>query len=254
MFLSDLKLVNTTPQFIPEHENRTLLIEQFQRVVAILGESAQAHRQLVDTNIAEPNDLDSLFDWICTLQEQIGQTQLDFTLVELEAGKPPVPTNYYPIGDPTGHLLHSFAGNDGFAMVVVPQIFRLKPLIFSSVARELGRLGLYQNGGFTETMDAEQIETLSELAGIALGMGVWVANGAYIFENACCGGGCGIDLNSLQAGLSLPEACFALALDGRRKDLSPRSIAGQLLSTQKTAFKKNWKAIKNSPPLLQLTA
>lgn len=254
MLLANLQSANSAPRFVLEHEDRAWLTDKFHHVISMLGEPAHKRRQLLSTSITEgrePRDLDELFEWICAVQELIGQTELDFTLVELEAGKPPVPADYHPIGDPNGHLLHSFAGNEGFAMVVVPQIFRLKPLVLASVARELGRIGLYHRGAFAEIHEPADIEILSELAGIALGMGVWLANGAYIFENACCGGGCGIDLASLQAGLSVPEVCFALALDARRKHLSPRSVAGQLLPTQKTAFKKNWKVTEAHT--LQLT-
>src|SRR5690606_28739241 len=93
-------------------------------------------------------------------------------------------------------------------------------------------------------------EAAAELAGVALGMGLWVAGGAYLFENACCGGGCGVDLRGVRAGLSLPEAAFALALDARRKGLSRWTGARGLDATQKAAFKACWGASGKAAPAL----
>ncbi len=118
------------------------------------------------------------------------------------------------------------------------------------MARELGRLGLHRTGGYLvgdQPEDGSEWEAESELSAITLGMGVWVANGAYVFENGCCGGGCGIDLGSLRAGLSVPEVAFALAADAQRKGLGRFGVARHLEPTQKAAFRKNWGVAKSSP-------
>jgi hypothetical protein len=72
-----------------------------------------------------------------------------------------------------------------------------------------------------------------------------------VYENACCGGGCGIDLKTLRAGLSMPEACFALAIDGHRKGLSRRVTGKALDSTQKAAFKRSWGFVRKEPQLVR---
>jgi hypothetical protein len=129
--------------------------------------------------------------------------------------------------------------------------------MLASIARELGRIGLDRAGAFDGAElgpDPERLlewEADSELAAILLGMGIWVANGAYLFENACCGGGCGVDLRSVRAGLSLPEACYALALDSQRKGVRRWQVVRHLAATQKAATKKCWSHLGDAlPPAL----
>ncbi|MFY0536601.1 hypothetical protein [Nannocystis pusilla] len=121
--------------------------------------------------------------------------------------------------------------------MVMPQVFRAPSLLLGNLARELGRIGLWIQPSPSPALAEIDGEAAAELAAISLGLGVWVANGAYMFENACCGGGCGVDLRNMRAGLSLPEASYALALDAHRKGLSRRAAAKQLETTQETAFK-----------------
>ena len=197
-----------------------------------------------------PGDLDGLFDMMCGVQAEVGQEDVEFTLLEL--GEDKLPKGFTPLGNGEGQLMHTFARGSEFLTVIVPAIFRVPELIFSSVARELGRIAIARAGG--HTVEPDDFEGDSEIAAVALGMGVWVANGAYIFENACCGGGCGVDLSSIRAGLSLPEACFAAALDGHRKGLSRRTIAKHLDPTQKAAFKRSWGYVDKQPELKALAA
>jgi hypothetical protein len=68
---------------------------------------------------------------------------LEFTLLDLRPGEP-VPHGFSPLGDPTGHLLHTFARARELVLVVVPQLFKVPSLLLGNVARELGRLGLWQ--------------------------------------------------------------------------------------------------------------
>ena len=132
-------------------------------------------------------------------------------------------------------------------VVAVPAIFRVTELVLGSVARELGRIAIHRAGG--HRVEPADFEGDAELAAIVLGLGVWVANGAYVYENACCGGGCGLDLKSLRAGLSLPEACFALAVDGHRRGISRRVVAKHLLPTQRAALKRSWGHVRKQPAL-----
>jgi hypothetical protein len=177
---------------------------------------------------------------MCGVQAEIGQEDVEFTLLEVGDGAPQLPDGFAPLGDPTGQMLHGFHRDGEYVLLFSPGVFRVPQLLFASVARELGRIAVHLVGGHDSAIEPTDFEADAELAGVVLGMGVWVANGAYVYENACCGGGCGIDLKSLRAGLSMPEAVLALALDGRRKGLSRRAIAKHLEPTQRAAFKKNW--------------
>src|SRR5690606_30791449 len=143
---------------------------------------------------AAPRDLDAMFDLVCAAQEHIGQGDVEITLATPGAGSAPVPPGFKALGDPAGHLLHTFARGTELALVVMPQIFRAPTLLFGNLARELGRIGLWIQPSPSPAVEQIDGEAAAELAAIALGLGVWVANGAYMFENACCGGGCGVDL------------------------------------------------------------
>ena len=240
------------PTFVPDEETRRWLAQGLQAVISQLGEPALRPQWLTETparGVKAPRDLDSLFDFICAAQEQVGQADVEFTLVDLQPGLPPAPAGFAPIGDATGHLLHSFARAQELVLVVAPQLFRVPSLLLGHVARELGRLGLWHREQTPAVAEMDS-ETAAELAGIALGMGTWIANGAYMFNNACCGGGCGIDLGSVRAALSMPEACYALGLDAQRKGLGRRHAARVLESTQAAALKQSWDACTPHIPAL----
>jgi hypothetical protein len=240
-------------EFLPDDDARAWVADGLRDWVTKLGRPAQTPRLLLDPPVAKPADLDALFELMCGVQAEIGQQDVEFTLLEMDGGsKPQIPAGFEPLGDPTGHMMHTFTRRDEIIVLAVPAIFRLPNLVLSSVARELGRIAAFLAGG--HTVEPAEYEGDSELAAVVLGMGVWVANGAYIYENACCGGGCGIDLTSLRAGLSLPEACFALAIDCHRKGLSRRVAAKHLDPTQKAALKRNWSFVRKQPDLEALTA
>lgn len=240
------------PEFVPDPETRRWLADGLNAVIAHLGAPARQKLWIGESlrGAAVPRDLDGLFGLICAAQEQIGQGAVEFTLAEPQAGKASVPPGFQALGNPQGHLLHTFVRETELAIVVTPQIFRAAPLLFGSVARELGRIGLWVQGAAPPAVAQLDSEAAAELSAIALGLGVWVANGAYMFENACCGGGCGIDLRSVRAGLSLPEASFAVALDARRKGLSRRAAGKMLESTQATAFARCFDASEQSAAAL----
>jgi len=234
---------NAAPSFVPDEETRRWLAGGLQAVIGQLGAPALRPQYIHEApakGLQTPRDLDGLFDFICAAQDQVGQADLEFTLVDLVPGQPPVPPGFLPLGDPTGHLLHTFARARELALVVAPQLFRVPALLLGHVARELGRLGLWQASETTPAVAALDSEVAAELAAVALGMGTWVVNGSYLFNNACCGGGCGIDLGSVRAGLSMPEASYALALDAQRKGLARRHAAKALDSTQAAALKQAW--------------
>jgi hypothetical protein len=229
--------------FLPDDDARAWVADGLLDHASRLGELASTPRVI---GIADrPHDLDALFEMMCGVQAEIGQQDVEFTLLEMAPEKPEIPPGFVPLGNPDGQLMHTFARGEEFLTLVVPAIFRVPALIFSSVARELGRIGVHRVGG--HRVEPDDFEGDAELAAVALGMAVWVANGAYMFENACCGGGCGVDLKSIRAGLSMPEACFAAALDGQRKGLSRRAIAKHLEPTQRAAFKRSWSWVDEQP-------
>jgi hypothetical protein len=200
---------------------------------------------------SKPRDLDDLFELFCGVQEEIGQADVELALVELAPGEQP-PGDYAALGDPAGQLMHTLVKDGEFTVVCVPTIFKLPELVYASVARELARIACFLAGG--HTVGPQDIEGDVELAAVGLGLGVWVANGAYIYENACCGGGCGIDLKSLRAGLSLPEACFALAIDSQRKGIARRVVARHLQPNQRAALKQSWSHVAKQPALMAAPA
>jgi len=235
-------------EFLPEDDARARVACTHGSVAARLGSCATAPR--IFSRSKPPRDPDDLFEMMCDVQAQVGLAEVDFGLVDLVDGAPEVPDGFVPLGNPAGQLMHTFRRNDEFVTVVAPTIFRKAELLFAGAARELGRIALAVTGG--HQLEPQEYEAEAELAAIALGMGVWVANGSYVFQNACCGGGCGIDLRSLRTGLSMPEACFAAALDGHRKGLSRRSIARHLESNQKAALKRSWGFVAKAPELKAL--
>jgi hypothetical protein len=234
--------------FLPDDDARAWVADGLLDHATRLGEAAAIPRVLNDAD--RPRDLDALFEMMCGVQAEIGQQDVEFMLVEMTPEQPEIPKGFVPLGNPDGQLMHTFARGEEFLTIVVPAIFRVPALIFGGVARELGRIGVHRVGG--HRVDPDDFEGDAELAAVALGMGVWVANGAYLFENACCGGGCGIDLKTIRAGLSMPEACFAAAIDGHRKGLSRRAIAKHLEATQKAAFKRSWSYVDKQPELKML--
>ncbi len=238
--------------FLPDEDSRAWVAEGLREHVTRLGEPARAPRVITEAPVDKPRDLDDLFAMMCAVQAEVGQGDVEFTLLEMAGEDPGIPPGFVPLGDPQGQLMHTFARDDEFLVLVVPAIFRVQALVFASAARELGRMGVHRSGG--HQVEADEREADAELAAIALGLGVWVANGAYVYENACCGGGCGIDLKSLRAGLSMPEACFALALDGHRRGLSRRMLSRHLEATQRAALKQNWSYASKGPELHALTA
>jgi hypothetical protein len=239
------KFAGASVDFLPDADARAWVADGLAQHIARLGKPAQTPRLLESTD--KPRDLDDLFEVMCGVQAEIGQSDVEFSLVELGPDEKP-PADYMALGNPEGHLMHTLVKDDEFAVVVVPALFKVPQLVFAAVARELGRIAIHRAGG--PKVDPADIEGDAELAGVALGMGVWLANGAYIYENACCGGGCGIDLRSVRAGLSMPEACFALALDARRKGLSRRVAMRHLDPNQRAALKQSWGHVKRQPALV----
>lgn len=238
------------PEFVPDEKSRNWIATSLMRVAAKLGAPAAAPRVVVSPpGKIVARDFNSLFDMICGVQELVGQGGVELTLVEVAPGEAPqIPDGFQMLGDPGGQMMNTLVRGDEYAMLFNPVAFKEENLLRAAVAREVGRIGIHRNGGHDLDLKPEDYISDAELGAIALGLGVWISNGAYIFESSCCGGGCGIDLRSLRAGLSMPEASFATALDAQRRGLPRRAIAKHLAATQRAAFKKNWALISKQPP------
>jgi hypothetical protein len=243
----------TAPDFLPADDSREWIASRLRELSGLLGAPAQTPQLIIDPPGGVPGDLDGFFEMVCNLQELVGQQDLEFTLLEANQTSSELPEDYAALGDPSGQLLHTARGRGEYVLLFAPTLFRKRELLFASLAREIGRMAIHEAGGHGD-LERKDWEADAELAGISLGLGIWVANGAYMFENACCGGGCGVDLKGLRAGLSMPEACYATALDAQRKGMSRRSVARHLEPTQKAALKASWKDIGQNQPLAALTA
>lgn len=242
-----------SPEFVPPEDARDWIAEGIVELAPKLGPAAQVPRLLTEASALSggpPRDLDGLFDMVCAVQEVVGQAQVELTLLELDerAQAPELPDGYHSLGDANGKLLHTLRGSEDYLILFTPAVFRVRELMLAAVARELGRVALDRAGLQPDPEALVDWEADAELAGVLLGMGVWLANGAYIFENACCGGGCGIDLRSVRSGLSVPEVSYALALDSQRKGLRRREVLRHLSPTQKTATKRCWSQLSTSTP------
>jgi hypothetical protein len=259
--------VASAPEFIPSDDAREWIAGGIVELAGRLGPLANAPRLLTDASEVgfgasrTPRDLDSLFDMICAVQEVVGQSEVELTLLEIDGrgAAPKLPDSYASLGESNGKLLHTVRGPDEYLMLFTPATFKVRELMLASIAREIGRIALDRAGlGPEPDSGAEglaQWEADAEIAGVLLGMGIWIANGAYMFENACCGGGCGVDLRSLRAALTMPEACYALALDARRKGIRRRHVVRHLAATQKAATKKCWSHLEATlPPALAAAA
>jgi len=234
---------------VPREEDRGWLESALASVVEHLGPLAAGTR-LVTPPSRPVRDLDELFTLICDVQAHVGQRELEFELVDGDAPLPPMPAPLVAIGEPKGHLLHTMRAGTELVMVASRGLFKVQDLLAAHVAREIGRLSLVQAGAFGEAARGvvrEEPEAASELAAISLGLGPWVLNGSAVFENACCGGGCGVNLRSIRAGLSMPEAAYAVALDARRRRLSGWSLSRMLDSNQRAAFKQSARVLGRAP-------
>lgn len=243
---------DTSPKFLPDDSSQRWLLGQFLSVIESTAPHSSPTRPWVHVPSFVPQDLDGFFDFICALQAQVGQDHLDLTVLPISDKSPDIPSDYRALSSGQGQLMQTLFGRGEYVLCLSTALFKKTELLLASIARELGRIGLHQHlkasGDLVTQTDAALDEhplscTRAELAAFALGTGLFITNGSYIFENGCCGGGCGINLKSLKTGLSMPEAAFILAADAIRRQEKPRALSRQLAPTQKAAFKDNFKAL-----------
>jgi hypothetical protein len=246
---------NLAPSFVPEAEDQIWLMQTMKEVADLIGPQL-SERSWFHPPSHRIDGLDGLFELVCAVQERLGQHEVELTVVAAGPHQSQVPPGFVQLADASGLLMTTWRRDGEYALMFDPAAFRKQELLLSHAARELGRITLDVRARARADGDAASVQLVrqagvhaqdpnvrAELAAILSGLGVWVANGSYIFENACCGGGCGINLSRLRAGLSLPEAGFALAIDGLRRNSNRRAIAKHLAPTQAEAFNASWKLL-----------
>lgn len=246
-------LSSPRPEFLPDEQSQAWLLEEFLSVIACTAPHSDPTRPWVHIPKHVPQDLDGFFEFICALQAQVGQESLDLTVLPITDQSPEIPKDYLALSSSEGQLMQTLFGRGEYVLCFTSALFKKTELLLASIARELGRIALHQElRHSTNSLAKEGCEssedplsaTRAELAAFALGTGPFIVNGSYIFENSCCGGGCGINLGSLKTGLSMPEAAFMLAIDTIRRGQKKRSLARHLAPNQKAAFLDNYKSIE----------
>ena len=238
---------SSSPEFVPPQDSRDWLVDVMQDIVNVLPHAATSGKWFHPPQ--QPIvGLDPLFDLFCAVQAEIGQGEVDLTLVEADDSTRSLPAGFRPLSDGAGLLFQTLTNDEKFVVLYSPLIFRKQPILLAHAAREIGRISLYLAQKLQPTHRLwqelpEHAHSYSELAAILNGLGVWVVNGSYVFENKCCGVGCGINLSGLKAGLSLPEACFALGLEAARRGVSRREMGRHLDATQKAAFSASYRQL-----------
>jgi hypothetical protein len=147
-------LVPSTPEFLPNPDSRGWIADGIVELAARLGPAASQPRLLTDAGdlgfgaSKTPRHLDSLFDMICAVQEVIGQSEVELTLLEVDerGAAPKLGDGYTSLGDSNGKLLHTLRGPDEYLMLFTPAVFKVRELMFAAVARELGRVALDRVG------------------------------------------------------------------------------------------------------------
>lgn len=142
-------LVASAPQFIPNEDSREWIASGVVELAARLGSAASQPRILTDGSSfgfgtsRTPRNLDGLFDMICAVQEQVGQSEIELTLLEVDerGATPKLPDGYASLGDSRGKLLHTLRGPDEYLLLFTPAVFKVRELMLASIARELGRIG-----------------------------------------------------------------------------------------------------------------
>jgi hypothetical protein len=115
-------------------------------------------------------------------------------------------------------------------------------LLTTALARSAGSLLLYE--GEAE-VDPGDLGPLSEVAAVAAGLGVLVANGAALYKKACGG------LRMHQGThLSVEEAGVALALFVRMHDEKPGAVKRDLPTTQSEAFDEALRWVDSNPEIV----
>jgi len=135
-----------------------------------------------------------------------------------------------------GDLLPRLARTaDGYRLEMPPAALRHPIALTATLARMLGAIALHEKG------DPNPLEASAELAAVALGFGVLVLEGSYLYTKSCGGPSVGRATVLSCGELALPFALF-LAIEDKR----PGDARAELSTTQKAAFDEAWALVQSN--------
>src|SRR5690606_42128022 len=89
-------------ELLPAEDTRAWVTDGLRDHMTRLGAPARQPRVITKTAVDHPRDLDDLFELVCGVQAEVGQADVEITLIELDPDDPPAVHGYVPLGDPTG--------------------------------------------------------------------------------------------------------------------------------------------------------
>ena len=138
-----------------------------------------------------------------------------------------------------GRVIETAAGY----LVELPTDAVAHPVVLTStLARAIGGIVLAEAD---EEVPAGEHGGLSELAAVASGFGVLLANGAHVYGKSC--GGARV---SCHTQLALEEISVALALFTRLHDVKPKTVKAYFEVTQREAFDDAYDWVTSNPSLV----
>lgn len=138
-------------------------------------------------------------------------------------------------------------GEDGWIMRIPAPELRHPVVLTSNVAVALGHILLLECLDEDEGVDGRQVA--AELSAVALGFGVLLLEGSYIYAKSC--GGPSV---AQATKLSCPELSVATALfisRSKKPKTAARGALGELSTTQKAAFKAARSLLKANPSVVE---
>ncbi len=133
--------------------------------------------------------------------------------------------------------------DDGYGITLAVADTGNPTLMTTALARGVGAIVLSEAG---EDADADMLGGLSELTGSAIGFGVLLTSGAYVYGKSCGG------VRMRQAThLSVDEHAHLLALFCRVHDHKPGDARAHLGTTQKEAFESALAWVDSNPEIVQ---
>jgi len=131
--------------------------------------------------------------------------------------------------------------NTGYGITLAPRDAGNPTLLTTALARGVGHVVLREAGE-----DPDDVGAMSELAASAVGLGVLLAAGAYVYGKSCGG------VNVRQATyLSVEEHATLLCLFCRVNDRKPGAARAQLGATQKEALDAALKWVDSNPKIVE---
>jgi hypothetical protein len=132
--------------------------------------------------------------------------------------------------------------DDGYLLELPTSAVGNPVVLTATLARSAGTMVLAEAG---EEVSADELGGMSELAAIASGFGVLIANGAHVYGKSC--GGARV---SRHTHLALEEAAVALALFTSVHGLKAAAAKGHFEVTQREAFDEAYDWVESNPAIV----